>query len=201
MRPRVLRWPAAVLAAILLLAGGYLTGMYRAGRDVPAAGSVDAGFARDMVLHHGQAVTLAMIIIPRTTTPVVREMAHDIAVTQQREAGEMTGWLEQWGLPTSTTAAPMAWMSHGPTTPTGADPPMPGMATRADVARLAVTSGRAADLLFCRLMLAHHLGGLHMVEEEIARGTRPEVVALATQMRIDQQREINLLTALLASHG
>ena len=75
---------------------------------------------------------------------------------------------------------------------------MPGMATRRDVARLAVTRGAAADLLFSRLMLAHHLGGLHMITEVIARGSRPEVIALAEQMRTAQQREINQLNPLLA---
>jgi hypothetical protein len=54
------------------------------------------------------------------------------------------------------------------------------------------------DLLFCRLMLPHHLGGLHMIDEVIARGSRPEVIALAEQMRADQQREINQLHQLLA---
>jgi uncharacterized protein (DUF305 family) len=89
-------------------------------------------------------------------------------------------------------------MTHLPITADGADPPMPGMATRRDVARLAVTRGRRADLLFCRLMLPHHLGALHMVDELIARGSRPEVIALAEQMRTDQQREINQLNGLLA---
>ena len=190
---------AGVLTAVLMGAGGYLAGASRATREVPGDNTVDVGFARDMVLHHGQAVTLAMIVVPRATLPPVREMARDIAVSQQREAGVMTGWLQVWGIPSSTTAPPMTWMSDAPPVPPGADPPMPGMATRAEVAKLAVSRGRAADLLFCRLMLAHHLGGLHMVDEEIARGSRPEVIALAAQMRAVQQREINQLNALLAA--
>ena len=74
---------------------------------------------------------------------------------------------------------------------------MPGMATRRDVARLAVTQGRSADLQFCRLMLPHHLGSLHMINEVIARGGRPEVIALAEQMRTTQQREITQLNNLV----
>jgi uncharacterized protein (DUF305 family) len=89
-------------------------------------------------------------------------------------------------------------MTHTPTIPAGADPPMPGMATRQDVARLAVTRGRSADLMFCRLMLPHHLGGLHMINEVIARGSRPEVIALAVGMRVAQEREVNQLNRLLA---
>ena len=156
---------------------------------------------RGMVIHHGQAVTLAMIVLDRATVPAVREMAEEIATTQQREAGVMSSWLQQWGLPAGTTAPAISWMTHPPATPAGADPPMPGMATRAEVARLAVTRGAAADLLFGRLMPAHHLGGLHMIEEEIPRGSRPEVLALAEQMRTAQQREIHQLNRLLARRG
>jgi uncharacterized protein (DUF305 family) len=124
-------------------------------------------------------------------------MADEIATGQQREIGLMAGWLQQWHLADSTTAQPMAWMAHRPAAAPDADPPMPGMATRRDVARLAVTRGRQPDLLFCQLMLPHHLGALHMIDDVIARGKRPEVIALATQMRTGQQKEIILLSRLL----
>ena len=193
----VVRSIVAVVAAVLLVTGGYTVGASRSAPAQAPVTSVDAGFLRDMVVHHSQAVTLAMIIVGRTTVPPLREMAGEIAKTQQREAGTMLGWLQQWNQPASTTAPPMAWMTHPPTTAAGSDPPMPGMATRRDVARLAVTRGRAADLQFCRLILPHHLGGLHMINEVIARGSRPEVIALAEQMRTTQQREITQLNKLL----
>jgi uncharacterized protein (DUF305 family) len=47
-------------------------------------------------------------------------------------------------------------------------------------------------------MLPHHLGGLHMINEVIERGSRPEVIALAEQMRSAQEREINQLNQMLA---
>jgi len=187
----------AVLATALLVTVGYTVGASRSVPDRASVSSVDVGFLRDMVVHHSQAVTLAMTIVGRATVPTVREMAGEIAKTQQREAGTMLGWLQQWNQPASTTAPPMAWMTHPPATAARADPPMPGMATRRDVARLAVTRGRSADLQFCRLMLPHHLGGVHMINEVIARGTRLEVIALAEQMRTTQQREITQLTELL----
>lgn len=198
---RTLRAVIPLLVALVLASGGYVAGETASRPDTPRSDSVDVGFIRDMVVHHEQAVTLAMIVFPRATLPPVRDMARDIATGQQREAGLMTGWLQQWGLPASTTAPPMAWMTHPLTTGTDADPPMPGMATKQDVARLAVTRGRAADVLFCRLMLPHHLGALHMIDEEVRRGRRPEVIALAEQMRTAQQREIGLLTRLLTQYG
>jgi uncharacterized protein (DUF305 family) len=187
----------AGLAAAVLVMAGYTVGVSRSAPGQALVSSVDAGFLRDMVVHHSQAVTLAMIIVGRATVPTVREMAGEIAKTQQREAGTMLGWLQQWDQPASTTAPPMAWMTHPPATAAKADPPMPGMATRRDVARLAVARGRSADLQFCRLMLPHHLGGLHMINEIIARGSRHEVTALAEQMRTTQQREITQLSKLL----
>src|SRR5689334_6470855 len=147
---RMWRLVPQVLAALVLAAGGYAAGANESRPDTPRGDSVDVGFIRDMVVHHEQAVTLALIVLSRATVPAVRDMARDIATSQQREAGLMTGWLQQWGLPASTTAAPMAWMTHPRTLAADADPPMPGMATRRDVARLAVTRGRAADVLFCR---------------------------------------------------
>jgi uncharacterized protein (DUF305 family) len=196
-RRPILHRLAAVLAAILLGMAGYLLGASRPTPDAPRDGTVDVGFLRDMIVHHAQAVTLAMIVDGRATVPAVREMADEIATGQQREVGVMAGWLQQWGLPDSTTAAPMAWMAHPPAAQPDADPPMPGMATRRDVARLAVTRDRQADVLFCRLMLPHHLSALHMVDDVIARGDRPEVIALAMQMRTGQQNEINLLNRIL----
>ena len=196
-RALVARSILAVLTAVLLVTAGYTAGASRSAPDQAPVSPVDAGFLRDMVVHHSQAVTLAMIVVGRATVPTVREMAGEIAKTQQREAGTMLGWLQQWNQPASTTAPPMAWMTHPPATAPRADPPMPGMATRRDVARLAVTRGRSADLQFCRLMVPHHLGGLHMINEVIARGSRPEVIALAEQMRTTQQREITQLNKLL----
>jgi uncharacterized protein (DUF305 family) len=194
----VLHRLTAVLTAVLLGTAGYLLGAARSAPEVPRNDSVDVGFLRDMMVHHAQAVTLAMIVDRRATVPAVREMADEIATGQQREIGVMAGWLQQWGLPESTTAPPMVWMAHPTPAAPDADPPMPGMATRRDVARLAVTRGRQADLLFCRLMRPHHLGALHMIDEEVARGHRPEVIALAEQMRTGQEKEINLLDRLLA---
>jgi uncharacterized protein (DUF305 family) len=193
-----IRWTMAALASVLLAATGYLVGASRSALHVPPDGSADVGFVRDMMVHHGQAVVLAMIMVQRATVPAVREMAEEIATSQQREVGQMAGWLRQWGLPETTTAPPMRWMAHPAPVTADADPPMPGMATRRDVARLAVARGPDADILFCRLMLPHHLGALHMTDEVMKRGNRPEVIALAAQMRTVQQREITQLNQLLA---
>jgi hypothetical protein len=72
----------AVLTAAALAMGGYTAGASRSTPDLPKVSPVDAGFLRDMVVHHSQAVTLAMIIVGRATLPTVRELAGEIAKTQ-----------------------------------------------------------------------------------------------------------------------
>jgi uncharacterized protein (DUF305 family) len=197
-RSGAVRRCATALSALVLTAAGFTAGAARSVPDAPDESSVDVGFVRDMSVHHAQAVTLGKLAARRATLPAVREMGEDIVLAQQREIGVMAGWLQQWRLPSTTDAPAMVWMSHGGTAfVSGGDPPMPGMATREEVARLAVARGPARDLLFCRLMLRHHLGGMHMISEVIDRGERPEVVALARQMRADQAREVVQLQRLL----
>jgi uncharacterized protein (DUF305 family) len=187
-----------LLAAVALVVTGYALAVSRSAPSAPDERSADVGFVRDMSVHHAQAVTLAKLATQRATVPAVRHMAEDIMLSQQREIGVMAGWMQQWHLPITTNAPAMTWMEH-PHIASGpdSDPPMPGMATRQEVAIFAVTRGPEADLMFCRLMLDHHLGGLHMISEVIRRGSRPEVVALARQMQVDQQREITQLSKLL----
>ena len=194
----------AVTLAVALLSTGYVVGVRRSTPPAPDETSVEVGFARDMSIHHSQAVNLAMLAYGRASSPAVRDLADDIVLAQQREVGVMHGWLQQWGRPQSNTSPPMAWMAHaGATTPANAAAPtadtaMPGMIPDRAAAQLAVSRGHATDVLFCQLMLRHHLGGLHMISEVLKRSHRPEVVAMAIRMRSDQQREVDLLQRLLS---
>ena len=59
----------------------------------------------------------------------------------------------------------MDWMGH-----TVASADMPGLATKADYARLASESGAAADDDFSRLMINHHEAGAEMADYAGASG-------------------------------
>ncbi|WP_104119264.1 DUF305 domain-containing protein [Arthrobacter sp. B1805] len=99
----------------LVLGGVALFGVQGA---VPAAGSAtvpdeasaDAGFSRDMQVHHTQAVEMSMIAWDRSDDPDVKAIAYDMATAQQAQIGHMSTWLENWGLSQSSGLAPMAWM-------------------------------------------------------------------------------------------
>ena len=51
----------------------------------------DAGFARDMQMHHAQAVDMAMTIYAETDDDELRALAYDIATGQSSQRGEMLG--------------------------------------------------------------------------------------------------------------
>ncbi len=168
--------------------------------------SVDAGFARDMAVHHGQAVQLAVLVRDRSTDEEVRTVALDIVLTQQQQIGQMYAWLDTWGLPQGGTGTPMAWMTDGGHGHTGsADAAgyaaMPGWVSAADLARLTAAQGAEADRLFLTLMIAHHLGGVQMAQYAADHAGQPQVVRLATGIVSAQTREVTALQDMLDARG
>jgi uncharacterized protein (DUF305 family) len=106
-------------AIVLLLVGATLglalSGSFRSAPATPDSSSVEAGFARDMIVHHDQGVLMAHYAEQNTTDPEIGVMAYDIGYTQTDQIGQMQGWLSLWDLPESTGAARMSWMQddHG----------------------------------------------------------------------------------------
>lgn len=190
---------AAGLAAGVLLTGALLR------PAVPAEGSVDVGFARDMQVHHDQAVEMAVLVRDRSQDPEVRQVALDILLTQQQQQGQMHGWLSAWGLPLVGSEPPMAWAGDGHRHAAGASDDgraaMPGLVTAEDMERLSEASGAEADRLFLTLMLPHHEGGVEMARAAVDQASRPEVRALADAIIRSQEAEIGVLTALLDGRG
>src|SRR5215475_6201306 len=92
------RWIVAAAIALALLAVGYLGGVLTPSLTAPGDNSPEAGFARDMSVHHAQAVQMSMIEAQSGTMPEVRGLAQTIALTQQAQIGMMTVWLQDWHL-------------------------------------------------------------------------------------------------------
>jgi len=196
-RPFPTAWVAVGVVVGLLL--GYLAGLLTPSLRTPGDNSAEAGFARDMALHHAQAVEMAMIAYQRSTDPDVQLMAYDIATSQQAEIGIMKRWLEEWNLSRTGSEPRMAWMPGG--AESLRDGLMPGMATNEEIDRLRNATGRDVDVLFAQLMLRHHLGGIHMIDAVVKQSDRPEVVGLAERMKATQQEEIHVLRAMLKDLG
>lgn len=190
----------AALAAVALLGLGFLAGHWAPILTAPGDDSPEAGFARDMSTHHRQAVHMAMVEYDRGQDSTVRRIGYDITTTQQYQVGVMEGWLAEWRLPQTTDRAPMAWIPGGGDM-LQADGRMPGLAGRDELARLEAATGKDADILFCQLMLRHHLGGIHMIDAVLELSDDDRVRELAGQMRQAQQGEIEALRELLKMLG
>ncbi|WP_235498868.1 DUF305 domain-containing protein [Knoellia sp. Soil729] len=201
----------AVLLAVASVLAGLVLGWALFGRGgFPLDGSAEAGFARDMQTHHGQAVEMSLLIDDRSSDPVIRILAKDIATSQQHQAGQMFAWLRVWGLSPTGSQPPMAWMGsehHGrgtassATSASGDKVPMPGMASPADLARLKAATGVEAEKIYLTLMIAHHKGGVEMADAVLARSDEDVVVTLARSMKVSQTAEITAMQQLLAARS
>jgi uncharacterized protein (DUF305 family) len=167
----------------------------------PAAGSADAGFAREMAVHHQQAVEMSYLVRDRTRDEEVRRLAYDIAQTQANQRGMLLGWLDLWGLPKVSSDPPMTWMGMRADPGRGDGALMPGMATDAELDRLAALTGKAAEVFYLQLMTDHHRGGVHMAEGCAAQCTVAAEKRLARGMVDGQRSEIALMAELLAERG
>ena len=199
--PRVPVLVAALLVGVVVGAALALLFFARTPGDVPAAlgapgeDSAEAGFARDMIVHHAQAVQMAEIVRGKTESEEIRTLAADIALTQQAQIGQMQGWLQVWDLPPTGTEPAMSWMGH----PT--EGRMPGMAAPEELDRLQRASPEEADVLFLQLMIPHHEAALPMAEAVLEETEREEVQQLAAAVAASQEAEIRVLQELLQRHG
>ncbi|MFE2885877.1 DUF305 domain-containing protein [Streptomyces sp. NPDC059272] len=201
-------WVAGAAAAVLV-AGGAIT--YAVAEDgsgggssstaVPAVNSADAGFARDMAVHHQQAVEMSYIVRDRTKNVEVRRLAYDIAQTQANQRGMLLGWLDLWGLPKVSAEAPMTWMGMGDMASGKDGALMPGMATDSELKKLGSLSGRPAEVFFLQLMTDHHKGGVHMAQGCVDKCQVGVEKRLAQGMVDAQQSEIQLMADMLKERG
>jgi len=180
----------------------------------PADPSVEAGFARDMQVHHLQGVDLAMIVRDATDDAEVRLLAYDIATTQAQQSGQLNGWINEWGLSQLGSEPSMTWMSlpadddatgsHGGHATGAAHEPggiMPGLATPEQIAELKTLTGVEAEQRFLELMIAHHEGAIEMADAALARSDYPVLVSFANAIVASQTSEIALMEQMLAERG
>lgn len=179
----------ALIAFILLLTAGAVG--YRAGSNSGALShnTVDTGFLQDMRIHHEQAVAISSLYLAVAPDGnlTLRTIAGEIMRDQSMETGRMVQLLRLFSeAETNETEQAMSWM--GTPVPLAK---MLGYATDAELTQLSKSTGGAADTLFAKLMIAHHLGGIHMAEYASANAINSEVRAFSDSILISQQGEIN----------
>lgn len=227
--PILQRWgppgTAVVLGvgALVLLLIGAILGLALAPSRTSAnpvggqPGAVDFGFSRDMIVHHTQGVSMANLAELHTQDNEVRVTAFDISSTQQTDIGELSGWLDLWGVARISPDEPMTWMTGsagqagmhmgGATTAGSATDAadgaaadgavMPGMATNTEMSKLRSLTGTASDVYFLQLMIRHHQGGAAMTQYAAAHASLPVVRNFAGKMLNAQANEISLMTQML----
>ena len=121
----------------------------------------------------------------------------------------MYGWLEQWDLPQASLAAPMQWMSEtgsgmgsmgdgaDATAAPGPDAVIPGMASDEDLGMLTQAGGLDAEVLYLRLMVAHHEGGVAMAQAALDLVQYQDVRRLAQAIVGSQTAELAVLNDML----
>ncbi|ROO86307.1 uncharacterized protein (DUF305 family) [Actinocorallia herbida] len=190
---------AVALFALGAVAALLVTGT-GGGDRVRPAGKVEIGFAQDMIVHHGQAVTLAQAALGGGAGDAVSQLATGMQLAQLREIGRLEGFLALWDAPHIGEGRPMAWMNaeghaHGGTAT------MPGLATTDEVNALGELEGAALETRFLQLMIRHHQGGLLMADAVVGLTTDPDVRAFAVRMATEQRQEAATMTGLLAALG
>lgn len=170
----------------------------------PGNDSAEAGFARDMATHHAQAVEMSFLIRDKSQDEALRTLAYDIIVTQSTQRGVFMGWLQEWGLPQSSTVPRMAWMpghAHIAGAAAAVPPLMHGMASDEELRRLRAAQGRDAEILFLQLMIRHHEGGVLMARAVRALSHRANVVQMAASIDEGQRVEIAAMTEMLMTRA
>ncbi|HUS22486.1 MAG TPA: DUF305 domain-containing protein [Aeromicrobium sp.] len=193
---------AAGLALVAAVAYVLTKGADDGGDTTPS--TVDIGFAQDMIVHHQQAVLMAAYTREHAGSDEVRALAGAIDSAQQREIGQMTGWLQSWGKPLESDRLPMSWMADempGHMHDELGAGSMPGMASPAEMDRLVNLTGKRLDVQFLRLMIRHHEGGLPMAKDAASHARTGYVRNTARTMIQDQQREIDQMQTLLQARG
>lgn len=233
-QPAQIRPATLVLGGLAVLVAGILLGWFlRPLTDsaetltIPAADSVDVGFAQDMTVHHNQATEMAAVELANGTDAGVRGVAYDILTSQQNQIGQMQGWLALWGRAPVPVDGYMRWMDHsemdhsdmdqsgaamdgmdhssGHSDTTSSDASgasvMPGMATPEQLAELRTATGVDVDRIFLDLMMTHHRGGVEMMEQAQERAQTAAVKRLAESMLQTQTSEMELMASLRSQLG
>lgn len=200
------QWGLVTGAAVTaLVATGAITyavaGDEGASDAAPTADSADAGFARDMAVHHQQAVEMSYVVRDRTDDEEVRRLAYDIAQTQANQRGMLLGWLDMWELPKVSSDPPMTWMGMGDAAAGKDGALMPGMATNTEMKRLGELDGKRAEVFYLQLMTDHHRGGVHMAQACVRACEVGVEKRLARGMVEGQESEIELMAGMLEERG
>jgi len=151
----------------------------------------DVDFMQDMIIHHHQALLMAILAAPSTNNQAILDLAGRIDVSQADEISFMQDWLgEREEQVPDPTAEHSEHTHHN----------MMGMATPEQMTQLAESKSTDFDRLFLQLMITHHDGAIKMVKElreQPGSTYDPLLNEFASDVTNDQAVEIERMNALL----
>lgn len=150
----------------------------------------DERFLSEMIVHHAQAIVMVDAVKGSLQDAEVAAIASRIGDEQRPEIDAMAGYLESHGAQVPPEATNPNLTDHGSHS-------MPGMATEAEIARLATETGREADRLFLTLMIRHHQGALSMVDEAVKKPMDELVEETASEIAVVQAKQISQMQGML----
>ncbi len=164
----------------------------------PLYSPTDLQFLQHMTMHHQQAIDMGALVRERSEREAFRRFARYVADAQRAEIRMMQGMLD------AAAERGLAAPDHAHTM--HADPPMAGMLSSAEMARLAATSGAEFERLWLQGMIVHHDGGLAMARTQqliqLASGRRPPGLEVMVEEILDVQRaEIGMMQDWLDEWG
>ncbi|MEV0307546.1 DUF305 domain-containing protein [Nonomuraea fuscirosea] len=144
--------------------------------------AADVKYVQDMIVHHRQAMDMALLAPNRAESAKLKSLADRIKAAQGPEIQFMTSWLRE-----QEQKVPDHHAAHEG---------MPGMATPEQMEALKAATGKAFDQLFLQLMINHHLGAIKMSEQVLGGGIHIRIEELASDVSVTQAAEIRRMQEL-----
>ncbi|MEO3798818.1 DUF305 domain-containing protein [Nonomuraea sp. B1E8] len=142
----------------------------------PTPNAADVTYVQDMIVHHRQALDMALLAPNRAESAKVKSLADRIRAAQAPEIQYMTTWLRE-----QEQKVPDHHAAHDG---------MPGMATPEQLGALRAATGKDFDRMFLQLMINHHQGAITMSEKVLSGGSHIRIEELAGDVSVTQMAEI-----------
>jgi len=178
---------AGLLTALVVVGSSFIVacgggGDGASGNDSSGA---DEEFVASMIPHHQSAIEMAELARDQAEHREIRDLADEIIETQASEIAQMRELSRRTG--TSSEHSGM----HGEDGGMGLSDEEMGMGGMTESLDGAIPFDRA----FIDAMIPHHRGAIRMARAALARGSDPEVEALARAIIAAQNREIAQMNA------
>ncbi|ONI84279.1 hypothetical protein ALI144C_15760 [Actinosynnema sp. ALI-1.44] len=147
----------------------------------------DVMFLQMMVPHHAQGMEMVRLAEKEAKRPEIKDLVAAIGVTQADEAKSMTGWLTQWGKPTTADPNAQAHASHGGLPATNPEV----------IADLANAKGAEFEAKFLNLFSGHQGAAVEMARRELKEGANGPVKDLADRIVKSRTGQIQQMLTML----